>query len=78
MIGYILDKFRTKPRQTFFITDTVGDIKIARKSGLRTIAVTWGFHGKIVLKKAKPDYIVSTFNELSKILGSADNKKLSM
>lgn len=50
------------------VTDTVGDLKIAKKLGIKTIAVTWGFHSSNTLKQAEPDVIVSTFNELSSSL----------
>ncbi len=68
MIREISNKFRCKPEQTFFITDTVGDIKVAKKCGLKTIAVTWGFHNKKYLRAAKPDYIASSFQQLTQIL----------
>ncbi len=64
----ILNKFRVNPRQTFFITDTVGDIKAAKKIGLKTIAVTWGFHNINYLVTAKPDNIASSFKILESML----------
>ncbi len=67
MIGEILDKFHVKPKETIMITDTTGDIKIAKKLGLKTIAVTWGFHPLQLLKKARPDYLVNNFKMLYKI-----------
>lgn len=70
MIKEILDKFQTKPRESFFITDTVGDIKIAKKMGLATVAVTWGFHNKKNLILADPDFIVSAATPNFKILSS--------
>lgn len=68
MIKEILDKFNTKPGEIIMITDTVGDIKVAKKCGLKTIAVTWGFHSRTMLRTARPNFIVSTLEELSKIL----------
>lgn len=68
MIKEILNKFNTKPEKVIMITDTVGDIKAAKKCGLKTIAVTWGFHSRTTLRTAQPNFIVSTLEELSKIL----------
>lgn len=68
MIKEILNKYQARPRQTFFITDTVGDIKVAKKVGLKTISVTWGFHNKKSIMTAKPDHIASDFKRLESIL----------
>ena len=68
MINKISSKFKPKPENTIMITDTVGDIEVAKKNSLKTIAVTWGFHHKRLLKKSKPDFIANNFKELSTIL----------
>ncbi len=68
MIKDILDKFPASLEKTFFITDTIGDIKVAKKCGLKTIAVTWGFHSEKMLKSANPDFIAKSFKEIQKIL----------
>lgn len=69
MIRKILAKFNAKPEHTLFITDTVGDIKIAKKMGLKTLAVTWGFHFPKILKKSRPDHMAYSFPQILKILG---------
>lgn len=68
MIKKILNEFRSEPKNAVMITDTVGDIKAAKKCGLKTVAVTWGFHSRTMLRTARPNFIVSTLEELSKIL----------
>lgn len=67
MIKDILDKSPNALEKTFFITDTVGDIKVAKKCGLKTVAITWGFHSKKMLKSAKPDFTANSFKEVEKI-----------
>lgn len=47
-----------------FITDTVGDIVDGRLAGIRTIAVTWGFHNKEELLASHPDCLITTSKEL--------------
>ncbi len=64
MIKEILRKDKITPRQAVMITDTAGDIKIAKKLKLKTIAVTWGFHSKKLLESSKPDHIVSNLKIL--------------
>ena len=68
MIKNILEKHKTDPKKTVVITDTVGDIKIAKKLGLKTIAVDWGFHHKKILKESMPDHLVQTFEDIVKLL----------
>jgi phosphoglycolate phosphatase len=41
--------------ETGFITDTVGDVAVGRRLGLRMLAVTWGFHGRGELRAAGPE-----------------------
>ena len=68
MINKILSKLKFKPGETTMITDTVGDIKIAKKIGLKTIAATWGFHDYNTLLSAKPNLIVKSFRELERLM----------
>ncbi len=68
MIEEILNKFNALPQKTILVTDTVGDINVAKKIGLKTIAVTWGFHSAKLLKSAKPDCLANSFNILYKQL----------
>ncbi len=53
---------------TFFISDTVGDIHEGRELGFKTIAVAWGFHSKKILHDAKPSFIVDNAVELIKTI----------
>lgn len=66
MINKILAKFNHKPEKVIMITDTVGDIRVAKKVGLTTIAVSWGFHSAKILRLEKPDYLANSFKTLYK------------
>ena len=59
-----LKRFNTAKKDAVFVGDTVGDLLEARKAGVRTIAVAWGFHGKNRLIKASPDKLVSRPEQL--------------
>lgn len=69
-IKEIMNKFQAVPKKTIMITDTVGDVKVAKKCGLKTIVVTWGFHDKKTLMTAHPDYVASDFKTIESILKS--------
>jgi len=68
MVKETIAKFKVAPKETIMITDTVGDIKIAKEFGLKTIAVTWGFHSEKMLKSSDPNFVAQSFEELQKIL----------
>lgn len=60
----ILESNSLKPDGCLFITDTVGDILEAHKAGIKTIAVTWGYHKEELLKQHNPEAIVNSAKEL--------------
>ncbi len=59
-IDYALAKYGIPPERTFYIGDTTGDIVEARAAGVRTVAVTWGWHSRERLVAAHPDFLVET------------------
>lgn len=52
----------------FYIGDTRGDILEGRKAGVKTVAVSWGWHEKRRLEGTNPDFIIDNPKELEKIL----------
>ncbi len=71
-IKIALAEFGARPENTFFVTDTSGDIIEAKKAGVKTIAVTWGYHPVATLEKVGPDQITQTPKEL---LNSLNNDR---
>jgi len=63
---------QTAPDQTIMITDTLGDLREANQVGLKTIAVTWGFHDLTTLQKGYPttsvDQPTDIIKQVDKIL----------
>ncbi|MBI4016796.1 MAG: HAD hydrolase-like protein [Candidatus Aenigmarchaeota archaeon] len=55
-----------RPAAALFVTDTVGDISEAKKAGIPSIAVSWGYHTYRQLKKAHPLDTARTPEELVK------------
>lgn len=72
-IKFALKKYNFKPTQSLFITDTVGDMLEAKKCGVGSIAVSWGFHSISLLKKYNPLAIVKIPVELVKLISSELN-----
>ncbi len=68
MIQELLKKYNAQPEEAIMITDTVGDIKIAKELGLKTMAVTWGFQSETTLTSALPDFIVQSPEKIQNIL----------
>jgi len=60
----ILQEYNLKKSETYYIGDEGRDIEAAKKAGVRSIAVTWGFDSKKNLKKSNPDFIVDAPTEL--------------
>ncbi len=63
-IQMILDKYSVGPSETIFITDTLGDVNEAEKCGVKSIAVTWGYHPIETLKKGNPYKIINSQDEI--------------
>lgn len=70
LLQEIMDRFQIKPHEAVMITDTVGDIKVAKEFGLKTVAVTWGFHPEKLLFSAKPDKVVKKIDRLPLVVSS--------
>ena len=48
----------------YYVCDTVGDIREARDAGIRTVAVTWGWHSRERLAAAHPDRLIDVPEKL--------------
>lgn len=51
-------------KKTYYIGDTVGDIKEAHDANVTAIAAAWGYHPRDVLEPSNPDLICDTPKEL--------------
>jgi phosphoglycolate phosphatase len=67
--------FGIEPKEALYIGDTTGDVKEAKQAKVKTLAVTWGFHGRAALKKQNPDFIASKPNQILKFLKVKPVKK---
>jgi len=63
----IMKKLDIAASDCVMIGDTVSDIMAGKNAGSKTIAVTWGTNSAEDLKRAKPDAVVNSWQELEKL-----------
>ncbi len=68
LINKIIKQRNASKTDVFYVCDEVRDIEAARKSGIKSIAVTWGYNTKDILQKENPDFLVNTPDELRNII----------
>jgi phosphoglycolate phosphatase len=59
-IDHALKKYGALLEKAFYIGDTAGDILEARAAGIRSVAVTWGWHDRDRLLAVHPDFLIDT------------------
>jgi len=57
-IRHAVDRNSTNGNHSLYVCDTAGDIREAREAGVKTVAVTWGWHPRERLERALPDVII--------------------
>ena len=57
LLKRIIKKYKIDKSQTYYIGDETRDIDAAKKNGVKSIAVTWGYNSEQVLLKYKPSFI---------------------
>lgn len=67
MLNRIIKKYGHDKKDVYYVGDETRDIEAAKKCGIKMIAVSWGFNDKEILKKYKPDYLISKPEEILKI-----------
>ncbi len=68
VINKIIKQRNVSKRDVFYVCDEVRDVEAARKSGIKSIAVTWGYNTKDALQKENPDFLVDTPEALRDII----------
>ncbi len=71
-INDVLQRYKIKPTETVFITDTLGDIMEAKACGVKSIAVTWGYHPTETLEKGNPFKIIDHPNKIIETIRSME------
>lgn len=63
-INKLLEKYLIAKENAVYVTDTLGDIREANESGIKSICVTWGLHDRKTLEKGNPAFIIDSPAEL--------------
>ena len=65
-----MEALNANPQDCIMVGDTVFDLELAQKVGVKTAAVSWGVHSVEKLEQQNPDFLASSFSELHKWLMS--------
>ena len=60
----VLKRYKIKPSETVFITDTLGDIREAQACGVPSLAVTWGYQAAETLQQGSPSRLIGHPKEI--------------
>jgi phosphoglycolate phosphatase len=64
----LMDKNHLDPSEVIYIGDETRDIVAAKKAGIRSAAVTWGYNSRKALEAHHPDYLVHSPRELFQVM----------
>ncbi len=60
----LLEKYSLLAENSIYVTDTLGDVEEAAECGVKSVAVTWGFHDRQTLEKGSPAAIIDDPRDL--------------
>lgn len=64
----LLKERQLDPAITFFVGDSNHEIDVSKKTGTKSVAVTWGFTSEQKLRARGPEYVAHTPKELEGII----------
>ncbi len=65
-----LKKEHINPEEVIYVGDETRDIDAAKKTGIKIIAVSWGFNSKSALAAQNPDFLIERPQELIEIMSN--------
>jgi len=75
LLRQLLVRYRLPKRETWYVGDEVGDVKAARRAGVRSLAVEWGFADPGKLVAMEPDALVTQPQDIIRIVEGSAWKK---
>ncbi|MCK5260533.1 MAG: HAD-IA family hydrolase [Candidatus Omnitrophica bacterium] len=60
----LIDEHSLELSEVIYVGDETRDIKAAKKAGIRSAAVTWGYNSRKTLEAQNPDYLIHSPEEL--------------
>ena len=76
VIKRLLRKKNIDPKMVAYVGDETRDLEAARKSGVKGIAVTWGFNTAEVLAKCQPNALIDHPSELLCVMDMTCKQRL--
>ena len=73
VINRWLRKEHRSPEEVFYVGDEIRDIDAARKTGIKVIAVGWGFNSQEALAAHNPDFLIERPQQLLDIMSNLGN-----
>lgn len=70
VLNELIEKLEISKDEILYIGDSEVDVETGKNTGVKTIAVTWGFRDKDFLETTSADYIVDTTDELKELIDS--------
>ena len=68
MLRQAIAEAGAEARDSVMIGDTVFDLQMAHNAGVKSIAVTWGYHPADQLRSARPTAVIDHFEELDGVI----------
>ncbi|MDD5722623.1 MAG: HAD family hydrolase [Syntrophales bacterium] len=63
-IHHAVEKCHVLRDRTYYVGDTVGDIREGQAAGIKTVAATWGWHPKERFEGVGADYVIDSPEDL--------------
>ena len=74
IINEIVGQLGLPPAELILVSDTCGDLILAKKFGFKAIGASWGFQAPTKLELAGPDFIAENFSGLLQYLKKSELK----
>ncbi len=68
MINYLVKKWHINPTLTLVVGDSASDLRAAKKNGMYSAGVLYGYGYENEIRGSKPDYTIKKFEELTEIV----------
>lgn len=65
--GIIKERYGVECKDMIFVTDTLGDLREAKVSGVPTIAVTWGIHDRSYFTREAHDNLIAIVDTVAEL-----------
>lgn len=73
-ISTICKEYGMDPQSTVYIGDTVYDVRAAKEAGVRSAAITHGYHSAERLMKEQPDYLLHRLGDILELEKSKEGQ----